>query len=408
MRLRAATLCAAWLVGLAAAQESKPSLEKIIERANNASPYIAAQGVKALANVGLAALPELQGFIERRSRYALSPLFVAWLGDLPPNQDADRVLIDAVRDPAFPWRPIATKSLARRSGGGDLGFWRSLGDDALPAVREACMDGLARCASEHASDRDAVVGILRRHLDDVAFEPRLAAAEALLRCGDRSGLWTLAHALAAERRFFAIDFGELARRRAWLTLQPLVGNDTGYDPGLAPRRQESALEAVGARVGALVGTESRPTSRASDSQADAEAVLFGLEVRSCRRGDIFLRVTAKGELVVGNYDLRHYPIDPARFAALRVTLTPPKALDEEHEARPGQEVWLGRAGCDFERHYFPDERGLIRVTVGLDGRPKSLQAVIDGLSDLLETVAGAEEAAKFDSTTEPFARPEDE
>jgi hypothetical protein len=58
----------------AAAQESAPSIEKVVERANHQNPYYSAQGVKALKERGAAALPALEQFVARRSLLALAPL----------------------------------------------------------------------------------------------------------------------------------------------------------------------------------------------------------------------------------------------------------------------------------------------------------------------------------------------
>src|SRR5262249_33758724 len=155
-----------------------------------------------------------------------------------------------------------------------------------------------------------------------------------------------------------------------------------YDPGLPPGRQPAALDRVFVKIAAISGSDSRPATRPSGDE-DVTGVIYGLEIRSCRRGDMFLRVTSNAGLGVRNYDLKRYRIAPARFSALRVTLAAPTTLDDGQAVRPGQDLWLGKPGCDFEKHDFPDESGLVQITVGLEGRPKRLQAIVDALSEIL-------------------------
>src|SRR5262249_29629028 len=83
------------------APESAPNVDRIVEKANHQSPYVSAQGLKALKAQGAAALPALERFIARRSILALAPLVVDWLGEVPED-GARAVLRQGLAHRGFP------------------------------------------------------------------------------------------------------------------------------------------------------------------------------------------------------------------------------------------------------------------------------------------------------------------
>ena len=142
---------------------------------------------------------------------------------------------------------------------------------------------------------------------------RLAAAEALLKLGEKSPLPVLVEALGVERRFFDLDFGVIARRRAWDALKPLVGEGVAYDPAAGRAKNADAIREIARRARSVAAA--RAIRR---SAGDVEDAVFGIEVRSCRAGDQWIRLTSGGELVLGHYDLEQKKLDPkARRRAAR-------------------------------------------------------------------------------------------
>jgi hypothetical protein len=372
---------------------SRPvDLERLVERANHANPYLSAQAAKALEKQGAAALPALEAFVARRSIYALSAPVVTWLGTLDDDR-ARATLRRAAFDREFPWRPYAVRALAVHPAAEDRGAFLRLLADKLPQVREAAAAGLgaAGAPSDPAAEvleRDA----LRAALGDASFDVQAAAAEALKKRGDASGLPAMLDALTLSRRFFDLDFGEIARRRAWAFVAPFA-KGVVFDPGAPAAEREPALAKVRAALGGDAPA-SRPIAE------DAGDVVFGLEVRSCRRGDAFIRLTAAGEIVVGQYDLRRIRLKPAALEALRTELVTAQ--------RTAPAPLYGRPGCDFERYYLPDEEGLKRITVGPEGRPPEMRRLSALLREAIRDGLGPEAAAEHVERVAPYAAPEEE
>jgi hypothetical protein len=229
------------------------------------------------------------------------------------------------------------------------------------------------------------------------FEPLLAACEGLVKLREKPPP-LLFEALGVERRFFDLDFGVLARRRAWAALKPVVGEGTAYDPVLGPARNAEALSEIRKRLRAA---DSRPVSL----PPDVDDVVFGLEVRSCRAGDQWVRITSGGELVLGNYDLERKRLDPKTARELLEILK--KTASPNPESRPAPDSFFGRPGCDFEKWYLPDEAALLRLSVGLEGRPELLQALHKALEGAIDSAFGPGRAQEFRDRAAPFAKPDE-
>ncbi|HYC78719.1 MAG TPA: HEAT repeat domain-containing protein [Planctomycetota bacterium] len=396
-----AVLFAAAVAGASTAQESAPAAEsravdwrRLLDRANSDNPYFSAGATKVLEARGLEAWPALDSFVRRRSIYALSAPVTTWLGKLdhPP---ARALLRRAARDPEFPWRPYAVRALAEAPREDDRALFRDLLEDPLPAAREAAAEGLGRCPATASDDETAA---LRARLADSSFDVRAAAADALFKRGDRSALPVMVDALDLVRRFFDLDFGEIARRRAWALVAPIAGEGVPYDPGAPPEHRAFAMTILRRRL-ALDASPDGAASRPAAWAPDVDRVVFGLEVRSCRRGDAFLRLTAEGDLVTGQYDLKAGRIPPALLATLREEIERARAVPE----RP----LYGRPGCDFERYYLPDEDGLRRLTVGPEGRPAGLTRLAALLTEALRETQGDVAAEAHLRRTAPFAGVDD-
>ena len=131
--------------------------------------------------------------------------------------------------------------------------------------------------------------------------------------------------------------------------------------------------------------------------------MFGIEVRSCRAGDQWIRITSGGELVLGHYDLQKKKLDPKTAAALLALVRGASAP----ESRPAPGAFFGRPGCDFEKWYLPDESALTQVTVGQEGRPAVLRALYQAIGAALEDALGPAAAQEFAERTAPFGKPEE-
>jgi HEAT repeat protein len=387
------------LATLAAAQESVPAIDRIADRANHQNPYFSAQALKALKARGSEALPALERFIARRTHLALAPLVVEWLGEVPED-GARAILAKALADRRFPWRPQAARSLAKGARPAEVGILLGLAKDALPAVREPALAALGDLAMREPSLRAQALPALEAGLADPLFEPRLAAAEALMKLGEKTPLPILLEALGVERRYFDLDFGVLARRRSWDAVKPLAGADVPYDPASGRAQNASAIAEVARRLGVKADVR-------APLAPDVEDAVFGIEVRSCRSGDQWIRITSGGELVLGHYDLERKKLDPARAAELlKLVRSVNGPQSRESRLLPG--AFFGRPGCDFEKWYVPEETALVRLNVGLEGRPEALQALHDAIGAALEAAWGAGARHDFDDRAAPFAKPGEE
>ncbi len=380
--------------------ESRPgSLERLVERANHQNPYLSAQAAKALEAHGLAALPVVEAFVARRSIHALSAPVTSWLGVLNDPR-ATAILVRAVADREFPWRPFAVRALALKPGPDERALFRRLLDDPLTPVRESAALSLKIGFVPEAGDAFAETLRLRGLLTDASFDVRAAAAESLRARNDHSGVPVMLGALELTRRFFDLDFGELARRRAFDLVSPVLGAGISFEPGAPPDQRAFWAEIARARWARseLSAAASRPSG--AEWAPDVVGVVFGLEVRSCRRGDAFVRLTEDGRIIVGQYDLRAAKLDDERLAEIRGAL-------QSGRATPSASLY-GRGGCDYERYYFPDEDGLIKVTVGPEGRPAGLRRLSGLLLGAIRDHFGPEAASLHLERVAPFATLEDQ
>jgi HEAT repeat protein len=400
-RLALAVLGAASLLP---AQESAPDVDRIADRANHQNPYFSAQGLKALKAQGAAALPAVERFVARRSVHALAPLVVEWLGEVPED-GARKILRAALGNPEFPWRPQAARALGKSPREAEADLFLAASKDALPAVREAALLALGQLAAKDASLRPRALAGLEAGMEDPQFEPRLAAAEALLAAGEKRALPVLLEALSVERRFFDVDFGVLARRRAWAALQPLAGAGVAYDPSAGPAKNADALREIARRVASLVPPRPETGPSKAPLAKDVDDVVFGVEVRSCRAGDQWIRLTGNGELVLGHYDLERRKVPEPELRELR-RLLGETARPASPESRLDPGAYFGRPGCDFEKWYVPDEPSLLRLTVGQEGRPGALEALHRALGGAVEATFGPGAAEGFKERTSPFAKPD--
>jgi HEAT repeat protein len=386
-----------------ASREAGADLDRVVERANHQNPYLAAQAAKVLEARGAAAMPAVLRFVERRSIYALSAPVTTWLGELEAAE-ARALLERCAFDREFPWRPYAVRALAARPRPVDRATFLRLTSDLLTPVRESAAAGLGALPAPPAGAEGDDVPALRALLADVSFDVRAAAAESLAKRGDLAGVPVMLGALDLTRRFFDLDFGELARRRAWNVVLPVVGEGLPFEPGSPPEARRVWIEVAKTRWAARAAAAGSggATSRPEDASwpPDVADVVFGLEVRSCRRGDEFLRLTAEGELVAGQYDLRRGKLSPEAWSEIR------QALETVRKVDPNPHY--GRPGCDFERYYLPDEGGLLKITVGNEGRPAGVRRLSGLLLNAMGDLFGDSALSKHLDRVSPFASPEEE
>ena len=100
------------------------------------------------------------------------------------------------------------------------------------------------------------------------------------------------------------------------------------------------------------------------------------------------------------------PIENAVNGVSGVKLVRSVTGPQSRESRLVPGAFFGRPGCDFEKWYAPEETALVRLNVGLEGRPEALQALHDAIGAAIEAAWGAGARHDFDDRAAPFGKPD--
>lgn len=259
---------------------------------------------RRVAAAGDTAVPAIRAFAEA---HGLAAIPVALVEALADGGGDGAALLDLLatwaQDRDFAWRGQAMKGLLLRSTQPPLGerfrsvfdahaadpAWLSrtyalLGLNVVwPPPADAPMPGDTPLV--HPGDRDD---------DDPRVAVRFASSAARLP-GLRDALrpaidQRLVAALGDERTFLGDPWGRRRAVEAFAALRELHGRDWGYRADASHADNRAALAAIAADLGVAV-----------PPQLGDPALPFvgGLEVLSCRNGDLFLRWTADGRVLGG-------------------------------------------------------------------------------------------------------------
>ncbi len=365
----------ALLALVAGAQDPEPEtdVERYLRVARTGSPVVRPQAAQRLVRLGAPAAERI--FAEcgdspaEMARLGMDVIEV--LGEFE-HAELRAKLWQALDDRDFPWRPSAARTLAKTAVAAEADRIRALAGDNLAAVRSAAVDGFARLGDPER--RDVVEGLL----DDPHDRVRRSAALLLDRWGDPCALYYVVEDLRRDDRFFESETGKSARYEAILALEKRLGDRHGYAPEKPPAENRAAIDAIAKRVGELC--EEAPALPAIARAGGAtEGDVLGLEIRSCRRGEFFLRWTADDKLRVGQGNPATVDLPEGTVAALLAA-----ALGAGSEL---DETFWGAPGCDSEVFYVrpdPAQRSTIyRVSKGPDAveglRPDALGRVAAAL-----------------------------
>ena len=376
------------LIGTVVAQQSssldderRAQIEKQLEAAREGSPVVRPQAARRLSQFGEDASRVVMDLSkgEVRELASLGKDVVEVLGTLP-GDELRTLLWRALDDPDFPWRPAAARTLARTARPEEADRFLALSRDPISYVRAASVQACRQLTLE--SQRGTVRGLLADP-DDLV---RRDAADLLASWGERSALaWTLEE-LRRDDRFFDRALGKTARYAAARMLQRHLGDLGDYDPGADPRSEASA-RAVDALVAALRESEGELPELPFVARAatDHPVDRLGLEVRSCRRGEFFLRWCDGDVLLVGLGNPRSFALPDGSVERLLQ-----RAADCLEEL--GGQNFFGEPGCDVELVHLravPGERArVLSVSKGPDPvadlRPAPLEALVQELVETLD------------------------
>lgn len=419
-----------------AAQEvDQDRIDKLIRDARTKSAFIRPQAVARLARMGEPAgrrLLELASDDDNERLALFGTDLVEGFGRFPEVPELRARLWPALEDSDFPWRPAAARGLSWNPRLDEAEAFARFAEDPIGPVRTAALDALFRAGNvareagddERAAEidalfRDAAAG----QLDDEFGKVRRRAAVLLFSRGHARALWWLHEDLKRVDTFFEMPTGLNARYEAASLLADLGVDLAGYEPELPtyapegapelkdgiPTSNEGALTEIARQIEAevaerqpklaedlrgLVPAELPAIARASAPLEDE--VVVGLELRSCRKGDFYLRWTADDVLLVGQSAPARIPL--AEGATSRLT----KVAVELGGSFDGQLFW-GQPGCDVETFRIPREGGgdrpmqLVVATNGLERaetRPRALTELGSALAASIPDDAALEGEAQ--------------
>lgn len=322
-------------------------IEKYLDLAREGRVSVRPQAAQRLVRLGAPAAKRLREACgeDGRDLARLGQYLVEVLGELgDPTLRA--WLWRDLADRDFPWRGPASRTLAATATADELGPFRECLGDYLGQVREAAIGALERL------DDRASLELVRPLLEDQNDRVRRAAAALLDRWGEPWALAWLVEDLRRGDRFFGMPLGEQARFDAIRVLAERLGSDHGYRAELGPddpgnRRAIEELAEVVKRRAKGVTVELPDLARAV---GEWEGDVLGLELRSCRRGEYYLRWNEKDLLYVGTGNAVAIELEKGTVARLR-------RLVRERAAVLGDERYWGAPGCDLEQLHVIDEKG---------------------------------------------------
>lgn len=263
----------------------------------------------------------------------------------------------ALDDADFPWRPAALRGLAHAPKSEEFPAFAAALDDTLAAVRAAAVTAVASLALQPPEADVSPLGdrslpLLRALLGDEDDRVRRSAAFALDSLGEAYALyWPLAD-LQREDTWFEFENGRAARYDAARQFAARLGDTAGYRPDLNPsdpanaaaiaalaeRLRERAAKSLGVEPAEFTPPELPPHAQPWQTSVPS---LCGVEVRSCRRGELFLAVGADDVLRVGLGRPLEVPLAEGRAAELAALLA--GGYESLGETRD-----FGTPGCDLE------------------------------------------------------------
>lgn len=353
-------------------EETLAKIEKYLGLAKTGRAAVRPQAARRLSQLGAPALARIKQLAgdDGAGLVELGPHIVEVLGDF---EDAAlrTQLWRALADPDFPWRGPAARSLAKTAQERELASFMGLFVDHLWQVRHASLDAARRIdARAHAHE-------VRKLLEDQDGGVRRAAATLLDEWGEHGALHFLVEDLRREDQYFRMPLGAQARFDALRVLKERLGDDFGFDPSKSPT--------VEANVTAIAKLEAAARKRADGDWPElpdiaraasvTEGDVIGLELRSCRAGEFYLRWNESDLLYVGTGNAALVTLTEGTVKRLRDGI-------ERRLAELGDTRYWGESGCDLEQFRLLDGAGELQVYLLSKGqanagdlRPEALDAV---------------------------------
>jgi len=358
--------------------EQAAKLEKYIDLARTGRIPVRPQAARRLVKLGAPAaarLLELAGE-DGAGIEGMGQHLVEVLGEF--DEAALRALLwQRVADAEFAWRSPAARTLALRPQATELERFFGFTRDPLAEVRRAGVLGLGTLDAE----RERGIRRLQELVGDPSDRVRRAAAAQLADWGRPAYLYVLSVELERTDTYFGVPFGEQARFAALRLLKERLGDDFGFRAEDAPDSEGNAA-ALGALRGEILersGGALPMLPGLALAGGPTEGDVLGLELRSCRAGELFLRWNEADVLYVGTGRAAKVELPPGTVAEL---LRAARAAT----AACGDDRYWGEAGCDIEQVRVAGEDGALTTLLISKGqaavpdlRPAALDALLPAL-----------------------------
>lgn len=388
-------------------------ITKYLELARSGRVSVRPQAAKRLVKMGA---PALQRVIEAcgpdgEQLADLGAYFVEVLADFD-DPKLRQFLWHSLGDLDFPWRGPAARSLAKEPELDEHLAFVLLLEDRLDQVRLAALDGLEQGQWElamHGNERwDAlrIPSIEQRLMlaasSDASDRVRRAAALLLDRTGHHGYLVWLLEDLQRTDTYFRLPLGEQARFAAIRALKKRLGDDFGFIAEDSPASPENAKALIALREAIMARLDGEPpvVPEIWKSTTHGSADVIGLELRSCRVGEFFLRWNRDDVLLVGTGRPQAINLPEGSVARLE------KLMGEELNSLGAERYW-GEPGCDMEQFRWVDAEGKVQAFLISKGqaevqnlRPKALGRVARALVASIPTGSDPSLAAEVRTALE--------
>ncbi|MGE0143679.1 MAG: HEAT repeat domain-containing protein [Planctomycetota bacterium] len=317
--MKYATVVSLFALAVSGAAQDSPDFARDLDNAIGHKRFAVRRAAAGkLAAAGDAAVPTLRSWLAEHDRNDLPLEVIDAIARHEPSGPATRDLLrELAKDREFYWRSHALSGLVRALDPADRARFRAAIDDPAHLFRIEGARGLIGLGFADG-DESAVISLVSDHDPRV----RLRVALALFGMGDRRAATEIALAIAGSSRVFLDDpFGAREATEAIRGLRDLGVDVEGLDADDATARSAArarVFHVLGVKQDTLDVAASVGSLREPEGMA---AVDGGLELRSCVRGDLFLRWTADGRFFEGLGPIREFSVPLEDWAAVRRELS---------------------------------------------------------------------------------------
>lgn len=322
MRLRCLLLPGLFLLACHAQEPATPTADAAVtdwraevERACTSPRYGLRLGAaRKVAAAGDAAVPAIRAFADQHGSNAIPQALVDAIADQAATSGAaTRALLASwANDQAFYWRPHALRGIAEARDPAHLPLCARLLADPAWLVR------VYAAAAHFVPGQPLAGGPALDGLGDPDPRAQVKLAAWLLGNGETAGVPLLVQALGDARTFLGDPWGQRRAQEAFAALKRWLGSDFGYRSEVDLETNDEALARLQT---ALQERHGIAVERPLPIEDLGHRYVGGIEVLSCRHGDLFLRWTAGGNVVVGLDERRSLALRPAAWTALDATRT---------------------------------------------------------------------------------------